>query len=287
MAWNFKKKHPPVDSPNAGKKLPAGMRNNNPGNIKFVGQADAIGPSKNTDQGDPQAVYKTPEAGMSAMYRLLRKKYASGKTTPRQMIAEKNGWTPGNLQAAKNVAASAGIGLDDDINLGDPASALKFIRGLVRQEHGPASDAYSDSMIASAITGGPIARESKGRAHGTGGSSLGVGVGGSNIEGGLPADAGGFDVAGVELSSDPTLGEMIPDMMTDENILDEEEKTLADALGQGVEFSGFEGTDEIASAGLERSAELKDEILAMMAAGLQAEQQGPLPRLPGFPQIEI
>lgn len=281
MAWKFKKEQP-VASP-GNKKLPAGMRNNNPGNIKFVGQRDAVGPSKNTDQGDPQAVYATPEAGMAAMHRLLARKYAGGKTTPRQMIAGDRGWTPGNVQAAKNVAASAGIGLDDDINFRDPTSAAKFMRGLVRQEHGPASDMYSDDMIMASIRGGPAA--STGRAHGQGGASLGVGVGGSNIEGGVPA-APAFDIANVDLA--PTDLEMMTgsEGMPPEDPLDEEEKTFGQVM-QDIEFGGFEGTDETAQGGLERGDSLKDEILAMIVSGMEAQQGGVLPRLPGFPQIQV
>jgi len=134
-------------------KLPAGMRNNNPGNIKFAGQRDAVGPSVNTDQGDPQAVYGSPEAGMRAMYNLLLKKYQSGKVTPNQMIAGNMGWTPGNYQAAANAARYAGIGPDDDIRLTDPNSAARFMRGLMRQEHGNSSGLYTDDMIARAVGG--------------------------------------------------------------------------------------------------------------------------------------
>jgi hypothetical protein len=139
--------------------LPAGMRNNNPGNIKYVGQGSdkgVVGPSENTDQGDPQAVYETPEAGMRDMYRLLRKKYDGGKTTPNSIIAENGGWTPGNFQAARNVANSLGIGPDDDIAINDPDGAARFMRALIKQEHGSASQAYSDEMIAAAIGGGPL-----------------------------------------------------------------------------------------------------------------------------------
>ena len=134
-------------------RLPAGMRNNNPGNIKYVGQSNSIGPSENTDQGDPQAVYATAEDGMSAMFQLLSRKYQGGKVTPNQMIAEKGGWTPGNYQAAANVARSAGIGPDDDINLGDQQSAFRFMRALMAQEHGKASAMYSDEMVLGAISG--------------------------------------------------------------------------------------------------------------------------------------
>lgn len=134
------------------RQLPAGMRNNNPGNIKFVGQAGTR-PSANLDQGDPQAVFASPEAGMGAMYKLLLKKYQGGKVTPMQMIAGDMGWTPGNTQAAMNVARYAGIGPDDNINLTDPAAAQRFMRALMLQEHGDASRQYGDDMIARAIIG--------------------------------------------------------------------------------------------------------------------------------------
>lgn len=135
--------------------LPAGMRNNNPGNIKFVGQKvpGIVGPSVNTDQGDPQAVFDTPESGMQAMYSLLNKKYSGGKLTPNQMIAGNMGWTPGNYDAARNVARSMGIGPDDDIGFSDPARAAKFMRGLIQQEHGKSGGLYPESMILSAIGG--------------------------------------------------------------------------------------------------------------------------------------
>lgn len=137
--------------------LPAGMRNNNPGNIKYVGQGrdrGVIGPSQNTDQGDPQAVFSTPEEGMREAYRLARTKYDGGKTTANDLIAGEGGWTPGNLAAAANIAKSMGIAPTDDLNLSDPASAQKFMRALVTQEHGTASGAYSDAMISNAIGGG-------------------------------------------------------------------------------------------------------------------------------------
>lgn len=142
----------------ARSRLPAGMRNNNPGNIKYVGQKvpGIVGPSVNTDQGDPQAVFDSPESGMRAMYQLLQKKYAGGKLTPNQMIAGNMGWTPGNFEAAANVARYAGIKPDDDIGLNDPGKAGRFVRALMRQEHGKASDLYTDQMIASAVGGAPL-----------------------------------------------------------------------------------------------------------------------------------
>ena len=135
---------------------PMGMGNNNPLNIKYVAgapYAGLIGPSSNTDQGDPQMKFSSPEAGWSAGYQLLGRKYGSGMTTPNAIIAGKGGWTPGNTQAAANVAKSAGIGPDDDIGFNDPIKAQKFMRALVAQEQGAAASAYPDAMIQTAING--------------------------------------------------------------------------------------------------------------------------------------
>jgi hypothetical protein len=137
---------------------PMGMGNNNPLNIKYYQGAEKdypglVGPSSNTDQGDPQMKFATPEAGWHAAYQLLSRKYGAGKVTPNMIIAGQGGWTPGNTQAAANVAKYAGIGPNDDIKLNDPASALKFMRALALQEQGQASKAYPDEMIAAGIAG--------------------------------------------------------------------------------------------------------------------------------------
>lgn len=139
--------------------LPAGMRNNNPGNIKYVAGLHSryegvVGPSRNTDQGDPQAVFASPEAGMRAAYLLARRKYDGGRVSAAQLIAGNGGWTPGNMAAATNIARMAGVGVNDDLGLNDPSRAARFMRALVNQEHGEAPGrAYSDQMIADAVSG--------------------------------------------------------------------------------------------------------------------------------------
>ena len=131
--------------------LPAGMRNNNPGNIIFARQADALGPSVNRDNNgkSPQAVYATPEAGMAAMFQLALKKYDAGKKSAADLISAPGGWTPGNPQAGANIAAAMGLKPGDDMNLRDPAQLAKFARALITQEQGKPGQAYSDQMIAS------------------------------------------------------------------------------------------------------------------------------------------
>jgi hypothetical protein len=132
-------------------KLPAGMRNNNPGNIKYTDFSakypGAIGPSENTDQGDPQVVFDTPENGMRAAAALALRKWNRGKVTIDDLIAGDNGWTPGNYQAAANIAAKMGVKASDKVDLSQPQQMASFLRGLVTQEHGPASKAYSDDLL--------------------------------------------------------------------------------------------------------------------------------------------
>ena len=131
------------------KSLPAGMRNNNPGNIIWANQKNALGPSVNRDNNgaNAQAVYATPEDGMAAMFTLALKKYDGGKTTAESLIAGQGGWTPGNSAAAANVAKTMGLSATDDLNLRDPVMLQKFARALMLQEHGHASKKYSDEMV--------------------------------------------------------------------------------------------------------------------------------------------
>ncbi len=121
-------------------RLPAGMRNNNPGNIKFtrVGAfGSVIGPSRNTDQGDPQAVFANAEDGMRALVDLARRKWEGGRQTIDDLVAKRGGWTPGNRQAAANIARGAGVAPGQRIDLSDEAAMQRFVRALITQEHGP------------------------------------------------------------------------------------------------------------------------------------------------------
>ncbi len=137
--------------------LPAGMRNNNPGNLKYAGNTAFPGvtePSRNTDQGDPQSVFNSPEAGMSAAYGLALRKYQGGKRTANELIAGRNGWTPGNSAAAANIARAMGLAPNEDLRLGDPQRARAFMQALIAQEHGRAGARYPAEMIQSAVSGG-------------------------------------------------------------------------------------------------------------------------------------
>ena len=143
-------------------RLPAGMRNNNPGNIKYTRgssqRAGVVGPSENRDEGDPQLVFDTPQSGMDAMADLAQRKYRNGQTTAMALIAGRNGWTPGNQSAAANVARTLGRGPNDDLGLDDPDQLSAFLKALALQEHGPASKLYPDELYDAAAHAGGGAR---------------------------------------------------------------------------------------------------------------------------------
>lgn len=160
---------------------PAGMRNNNPGNLKYSGSAwqranlpGLVGPSANTDEGDPQAVFNSPQAGLEAMARLAVGKFDGGRKSVRDMISAPGGWTPGKDFAAVNVARTMGVDPGAAVNLRDPATMQGIMRALIQQEHGAKGSAYTDDMIAAAAEqtlsgGGSAARARAASQFGAGG----------------------------------------------------------------------------------------------------------------------
>ena len=114
-------------------------RNFNPGNIAFGPWAKSHGATgaAGTDTGHGVAVFSSPQAGFEAMKALAAEKYGAGRKTANQLIAAPGGWTPGNKEAAANVARSMGLGPNDDLHLDNPAQMKKFQQGLATQEGAP------------------------------------------------------------------------------------------------------------------------------------------------------
>lgn len=139
-------------------ELPIGMRNFNPGNLKYTGsdwQSNNLfgitGPSKYTDQGDPQIQFSDPVSGMASAVRLALAKQSQGMDTVSKIITAQNGWTPGNTAAASNIAKTMGVDPNAKINLQDPITMDRFMKALVRQEHGPSSTQYGQDVYNAGI----------------------------------------------------------------------------------------------------------------------------------------
>lgn len=133
-----------------------GVKNMNPGNIawgKFAQEHGATG-AAGRDQDHGVAVFPSYDAGVKAMATLARHKYDGGKTSIDHLIADSNGWTPGNHQAAANIARSMGISPHEDAHLDDPAKMARFRDALMIQELGPAGARYVKERLGGKGGGG-------------------------------------------------------------------------------------------------------------------------------------
>jgi len=125
---------------------PRGMRNNNPLNLKYAGQADTIG----QDKGG-YGVYASMQSGIAAAERqLIVYQQAYGLTTLRQMISR---WAPPgeNNTAAyvADVSKTTGFDPDTPINMRDPAVAQAVLSAMAQHENGVA---LSAGMVAQGVS---------------------------------------------------------------------------------------------------------------------------------------
>jgi hypothetical protein len=128
---------------------PRGIRNNNPGNLNYAGQAGA------TKEGGPNgrfATFETPELGITAMAKNLmayQDKYAIN--TVSKIVSR---WAPtgdGNNVPAYVAAVSKQTGFkpDEALDLKDPKVLAPLISAITKHENG--QNPYSPEMIAKAI----------------------------------------------------------------------------------------------------------------------------------------
>lgn len=142
--------------PKTGKRLPRGLRNNNPGNIEFGDFARKRG-AKGSD--GRFAKFDTPEDGINAMASLLRSYQGRGRKTVRSMIAR---WAPegenDSAAYANRVAAAMGISPDQPFSFsGNPDLAAKMIGAMIDVENG--GNPFPVSDIRAAIGGGKVSTQ--------------------------------------------------------------------------------------------------------------------------------
>lgn len=125
---------------------PRGIRNNNPGNLNYVGQNGA------TKEGGPNgrfAVFQTAEAGLQALADQLRRYGSRGINSVRAIISKFAPASENNTQAYINsVSRGLGIGSDSALDLNDPRILQGLMGAIIRVENG--KNPYSAEQIASA-----------------------------------------------------------------------------------------------------------------------------------------
>ena len=139
--------------------IPRGIRNNNPGNIRWSNdQWKGLIPK---DQANDKSfcVFRTPEYGIRAMTRILRRytQYPGipnvGKPnidTVREIISR---WAPPNENNTEayiqSVAKNVGVAANSPIDVFDNAIMLKLLKAIIAHENG--QQPYTDAQILAGI----------------------------------------------------------------------------------------------------------------------------------------
>lgn len=135
-----------------------GIRNNNPGNLNFAGQAGA---SREGGKGR-FASFNTPEEGIGAMSKQLDLHFngtsVKAKEAGRPLRSVKDiveAWAPpsenNTAKYVADVAKQLGVSPTANLNLKDPATKTALMKAIVAKENG--GNPYTDDQYAAGISG--------------------------------------------------------------------------------------------------------------------------------------
>ena len=133
-----------------------GIRNNNPGNIDFHGQAGAT-----RENGKGRfASFNTPEEGLAAMSKQLDR-YASGATTGKKLQTVTDivsSWAPSGGKDKNDtkayidfVSKKLGVNPNAQLNLADPNTKTALMTAMITKENG--GNPYTPAQYAAGISG--------------------------------------------------------------------------------------------------------------------------------------
>ncbi|MGC1062807.1 hypothetical protein WKH44_16015 [Pantoea agglomerans] len=127
---------------------PRGIRNNNPGNLNFAGQAGA---TKEGGENGRFAVFESMRDGISALYKQIQLYFSRGVNTIESVV---NKYAPAednnNVQAyIKQLVGATGKQADEKLSGEDTETVFKLIRGIINHENGKGY--VSDQDIISGI----------------------------------------------------------------------------------------------------------------------------------------
>lgn len=154
-----------------GKQLPRGIRNNNPGNLNFAGQAGA------TKEGGPNgrfAVFGSMQEGVAALVKQIGLYVKRGRNTIRKILeiyAPSSENNTGAYIAA--VSKALGIGPDDPLDNANESQVTGLVRAIVNHENGKGH--VSDQQIAEGY------KMAKGGGRVPGASQFAAGAGAANV----------------------------------------------------------------------------------------------------------
>lgn len=114
---------------------PRGIRNNNPGNLNYVGQAGA---TKESGENGRFAVFESMKDGISALHRQLQLYFSRGVNTVEKIVNKYAPADDNNNVAAyiRQLAGATGKSADEKIDADDQETVFKLIRGIINHENG-------------------------------------------------------------------------------------------------------------------------------------------------------
>jgi len=129
-----------------GTQQPRGIRNNNPGNLNYVGQAGA------TREAGPNgrfAVFQSAEAGLQELAHQLRRYAQRGINSVRAIISKFAPPSENNTQAyISSVSKRLGVDANASLDLSDPRMVQGLMDAIIKVENG--RNPYSAEQLASA-----------------------------------------------------------------------------------------------------------------------------------------
>jgi len=125
---------------------PRGIRNNNPGNLNFVGQAGAV---REAGPNGRFAVFRTAQEGLDALAKQLRLYAQRGIRTVRDIISKFAPPGENNTQAyIASVSRSLGVAAGGTIDVNDPHVMQGLMNAIIRVENG--RNPYSAAQLSAA-----------------------------------------------------------------------------------------------------------------------------------------
>lgn len=130
-----------------GSRAPRGIRNNNPGNLNFVGQSGA---TKESGPGGRFAVFATMQQGLQALAHQLQLYGGRGIDTVQGIISKYAPAGENNTNSyIQSVMRKLGVSASQHLNLQDPNVLKALIQGITTVEVGAGK--ITDSQIDSAL----------------------------------------------------------------------------------------------------------------------------------------
>jgi preprotein translocase subunit SecE len=143
--WIFDKTGIELPRGDGYKSAPRGIRNNNPGNLNYVGQAGA---TMEGGEGGRFAVFESMQHGVAALYKQLQLYFKRGINTLSSIVKT---YAPasGNNNVDAYISAltkATGKGANEVLDSGDTATIARLMKGIVDHENGKGYISSSDIM---------------------------------------------------------------------------------------------------------------------------------------------